>query len=218
MSGHSNMKMANPAVVGLAGFGVTTLLLQFVNLGWMSHGPVFASAVVYGGGVQLLAGFLEFFLGNNFGFVAFSGYGAFWISLALIWYQDGGAGPFESTHKDVALYLIAWTIFTIPLLMVSITKNKALFFIFVTLMIGFICLDIGVYHGISQLIKTAGAVLLVCALGALYLSAALVVNEAFQREILPEGTPFVQIKQRVPSQPLMHDIEQQSTPKKESNA
>ncbi|HCB14750.1 MAG TPA: hypothetical protein DEP36_14450, partial [Gammaproteobacteria bacterium] len=30
----SEQKLGNPAVVGLAGFGLTTLVLQFHNVGW----------------------------------------------------------------------------------------------------------------------------------------------------------------------------------------
>ena len=34
------VKIGNPAVVGLAGFGMTTLILQFHNLGWVAVSPV----------------------------------------------------------------------------------------------------------------------------------------------------------------------------------
>ena len=61
----------NPAVVGLAGFGMTTLLLQFHNLGWCGSGIVFCTALAFGGGAQLIAGFQEFKAGNNFGYSAF---------------------------------------------------------------------------------------------------------------------------------------------------
>jgi uncharacterized protein len=53
------MKNANPAVVGLAGFGMTTLLLQLHNLGLMGFGPVMAMGIIFGGLAQLIAGFQE---------------------------------------------------------------------------------------------------------------------------------------------------------------
>ena len=40
--------MGNPAVVGLAGFGLTTLLLQLHNLGLCGLGPVLCSSGVAG--------------------------------------------------------------------------------------------------------------------------------------------------------------------------
>ena len=33
-------KIGNPAVVGLGGFGMTTLILQFYNLGWVGVCPI----------------------------------------------------------------------------------------------------------------------------------------------------------------------------------
>ena len=41
-------KMGNPAVVGLAGFGLTTLLLQLHNIGICGLGPVLAMGIVFG--------------------------------------------------------------------------------------------------------------------------------------------------------------------------
>ena len=65
-------KLANPAAVGLAGFGLTTLLLQFHNVGWMGMGPVIWVGLIFGGAAQLIAGFQEMKTGNSFGYCAFS--------------------------------------------------------------------------------------------------------------------------------------------------
>ena len=78
-------KLGNPAVVGLAGFGLTTLVLQFHNVGWMpSIGPVVWLGLIFGGTAQLIAGFQEMKTGNSFGYCAFVSYGAFWITLCLM--------------------------------------------------------------------------------------------------------------------------------------
>lgn len=53
------MKNGNPAVVGLAGFGMTTLLLQIHNLGLLEWGPVIAMGIIFGGLAQMIAGFQE---------------------------------------------------------------------------------------------------------------------------------------------------------------
>ena len=74
----------NPGVVGLAGFGLTTMLLQFHNVGWCGVGPIVALAFVFGGLAQMIAGFQEFKCGNNFGYSAFVAYGSFWIALGII--------------------------------------------------------------------------------------------------------------------------------------
>ena len=74
-----NAKLGNPAVVGLAGFGLTTLLLQFHNLGICELGPILVMGFIFGGLAQLIAGLMEQKTGNNFGFAASTSYGAFWI-------------------------------------------------------------------------------------------------------------------------------------------
>ena len=81
----SEKKLANPAVVGLAGFGLTTFILQLHNLGLCGTGVVLAPAFIFGGLAQLIAGFQEQKTGNSFGYSAFVSYGAFWIGLGIIW-------------------------------------------------------------------------------------------------------------------------------------
>ena len=72
----STQKLGNPAVVGLAGFGLTTLLLQIHNICLLGIGPVLAMGFVFGGLAQMIAGFMEQRVGNNFGFSAFVAYGS----------------------------------------------------------------------------------------------------------------------------------------------
>lgn len=55
----STQKIGNPAVVGLAGFGLTTLLLQIHNIGLLGIGPVLSMGLIFGGLAQMIAGFME---------------------------------------------------------------------------------------------------------------------------------------------------------------
>ncbi|HYD65206.1 acetate uptake transporter, partial [Azospirillum sp.] len=86
---HAGPRLGNPAVVGLAGFALSTLLLQFHNVGWVGMGPVVWLGLVFGGGAQFVAGLQEMKTGNNFGYSAFTAYGCFWIALGLM--QIGSA-------------------------------------------------------------------------------------------------------------------------------
>src|SRR5690625_988144 len=79
--------IANPARRGIASFGLTTVILSLVNADILSAeamGVVLALALAYGGGAQLLAGMWEFRTGNTFAAMAFTSYGAFWLSFYLI--------------------------------------------------------------------------------------------------------------------------------------
>ncbi len=185
----SQPKLGNPAVVGLSGFGLTTLVLQFHNLGLCGIGPVFALAVVFGGLAQLVAGFQEQKMGNNFGFCAFTGYGAFWISFAVI-LVGNRYKIFESSTTDVGYFLVAFTLFTLILWVASMKVHKAMFVTFSLLLVGFILLDLA-HFGFPAMTKVAGVELILCALSALYMMAHVIFLDLFGRDVLPVGGPVI---------------------------
>ncbi len=198
-SSASAPKLANPAVVGLAGFGLTTLLLQFHNVGWMGMGPVIWVGLVFGGGAQLIAGLQEMKTGNSFGYCAFTSYGAFWISLCLM-LLGNHFKVFESSHQDVGLFLVGWTLFTVILWIGALRIHGAMATTFTLLLIGFILLDLA-HFGFPGLTKVAGYELMACALAAWYMMARIILNEVFGREVLPAGKPWISAP-AAPSAPL----------------
>lgn len=182
-------KLANPAVVGLAGFGLTTLLLQFHNVGWMGNGPVIWVGLIFGGLVQMIAGFQEMKTGNSFGYCAFTAYGAFWISLCLM-LLGNNFGLFVASKTDVGWFLIAWTLFTVILWIGSMRIHGAMATTFTLLLIGFLLLDVG-HFGDPIYNKIAGYELMGCALAAWYMMARIILNDLFGREILPAGKAWL---------------------------
>ncbi len=191
--------MGNPAVVGLAGFGTTTLLLQFHNLGWCGSGVVFCCALAFGGGAQLLAGLQEFKAGNNFGYSAFSAYGAFWIALALIWLLfDLQSAPntwigahLKVTGQGLGCFLLAYTVYTLIMWVGSFAVHTAMVFTFTTLIIGFIGLDLEILAGMKSIKMFVTLDLILCALGAYYMMAHVIFAQVFGRDVLPVGKPWV---------------------------
>src|SRR5271157_3895353 len=80
-------KPADPGPLGLAGFAMTTSVLSMYNANLVSsvgQPIVLGLALAYGGVAQLLAGMWEFRTGNTFGAVAFTSFGAFWLSFWAI--------------------------------------------------------------------------------------------------------------------------------------
>ena len=78
-------KLANPAPLGLLGFGLTTVLLNLHNAGFFPLDTmILAMGLAYGGLAQVIVGVMEFKKGNTFGMVAFTSYGLFWWSLVGI--------------------------------------------------------------------------------------------------------------------------------------
>lgn len=182
--------LGNPAVVGLGGFGMTTMLLQFHNLGWMGIGPVIWSGFVFGGLGQLIAGLQEQKTGNNFGYAAFVGYGAFWIILcAYLLGSTSGNKMLALTETDLGFFLFGYTLFTVGLWIGSFKISKAMFLTFFTLLIGFILLDL-VFWGHPELKPIAAWDLIVCALCAWYMMFHVIFMGLFGRDVLPVGKPL----------------------------
>ena len=184
-----NIKLGNPAVVGLAGFGLTTLLLQFHTLGLCGLGPVLAMGIIFGGLAQFIAGFMEQKTGNNFGFAAFTSFGAFWMGLGIIW-MCNNFKIYESSPSDLGMYLVAWTLLTAILWVGSLYIHSAMATTFSTLMIGFILLDFG-HLGFPELNAIAAYVLIICALCAWYMMAMIILNDLTGKQLLKAGKPWL---------------------------
>lgn len=182
-------KTGNPAVVGLAGFGMTTILLQFHNLGLCSLGPILAMGLIFGGLAQMIAGFQEQKTGNNFGYSAFVAYGAFWIGLGIIFILNY-LKVYESSAADIGFYLLAWALYTLILLIASFRVHVAMVVTFATLLIGFVLLVIG-HFGYPAMNTIAAYDLLLCALSAWYMMAGIIINDLAGRTVLPFGKPLI---------------------------
>lgn len=179
---------ANPAPLGLCGFGLTTWLLSLINNGTFTGdnvGLVLAMGLAFGGTAQAIAGMFEFSKGNTFGFTAFISYGAFWWSFALLkmFFAENVSADF------VGWYLVAWGVFTLMMFIGTLTKPRALQAIFLALTITFFLLAAGDFTGNISLSHLGGNFGLLTALLAFYLAAAEVINESFGRTVLPIGAP-----------------------------
>ena len=181
--------MIGAGVVGLAGFGITTLLLQFHNVGWCGVGPIVSLAFVFGGMAQLIACYQEFKVGNNFGYSAFVSYGAFWIAIGIIFLLNH-FGIYKSSGTDVGWFLVAWTFYTAILWVAAMRIHGAMAITFTLLLIGFILLDLA-HFGYPALTKVAGYELMACAAAAWYMMAHVIFLQVFGKDILPVGKPWI---------------------------
>src|ERR1700712_4051794 len=121
--------LANPAPLGLFGFGMTTVLLNLHNAGFYEmNSMILAMGLFYGGLAQVIAGILEYKKNNTFGMTAFISYGFFWFSLvALIFLPKMNLIPAPSA-KGMIAYLTMWGIFTGLLFFGTLKINRALQF------------------------------------------------------------------------------------------
>ena len=188
-------KLANPAPLGLLGFGLTTVLLNLHNAGLFPLDTmILAMGLAYGGLAQVIVGIMEFKKGNTFGTVAFSSYGLFWWSLVLLLVLPKTSiftGLNVPTETAMAAYFFMWGLFTFAMFFGTLKNNRALQFVFMSLAILFFMLTIRDLTGNPTLFGTftwnnlTGIEGVICGLSAVYLAIAEVLNEAHQRTVLP---------------------------------
>ena len=184
--------VANPAPLGLAGFGLTTVVLSAINAGLLPReatSAVVPLAFAYGGVAQIIAGILEFKNGNTFGTVAFTSYGLFWWWYAFLLWTIGAGWIKPPAPAGVGITLLMWGVFTLYMWIPTFRTNFAVWSVFLLLWITFFLLaggDLGLGTG-----KAGGWVGLLTGLDAMYASFAEVTNATFGRAVLPLGSPLV---------------------------
>ncbi len=179
---------ANPAPLGLMGFGMTTVLLNLHNSGLFELGAmILAMGHFYGGIAQIIAGLMEWKKGNTFGTVAFTSYGLFWLTLVALLMMPalGLAEPAE--NSAMVAYLVMWGLFTAVMFVATLKMNRALQFVFFSLALLFFLLALGDTTGNAAIKTFAGWEGIICGLSAIYTALAQVLNEVYGRVMLPIG-------------------------------
>ncbi|MEZ4599899.1 MAG: acetate uptake transporter [Syntrophotaleaceae bacterium] len=181
---------ANPAPLGLLGFGMTTVLLNLHNAGFYPLDTmILAMGIFYGGVAQIFAGWMEWRKGNTFATTAFCSYGLFWFSLvALILMPKADIG-IAAPAKDTAMaaYLTMWGLFTAIMFLGTFRLSRALQVVFGSLTVLFFLLAAGDATGNETLTMIAGYEGIFCGFSAIYTGLAQVLNEVNGRQIMPLG-------------------------------
>ncbi|MGV8144012.1 MAG: acetate uptake transporter [Methanothermobacter sp.] len=177
---------ANPAPLGLIAFGLTTVLLNFHNAGFYPlSSMILAMGLAYGGTAQIIAGAMEYKNGNTFATVAFSSYGFFWYSFAILLMLPKMGLATAADTASISAYLIMWGVFTAVMFVGTLKISRGLQVIFATLAILFFLLALGDITGNQTITMIAGYEGILTGLSAMYVGLAEVINETHGREILP---------------------------------
>jgi len=186
------IKVANPAPLGLAGFGLTTVMLSCINAGIMPPeglSAVIPMAFAFGGVAQIIAGVLEYSNGNTFGMVAFTAYGAFWWWFAFLIWTVGAGWIKPPAPVEVGLALALWGFFTLGMWVSTFRSSKAVWTVFLLLWITFFLLAAGEFgHATAKMM--GGYIGILTGIAALYAGFAEVTNGTYGREVIPLGSPF----------------------------
>jgi hypothetical protein len=170
---------APASIVGLCGFGMTTMLagLAIASNGpnWgVANGAVFPMALAFGGSAQFVAGLVMLRRGEIFPGSAFSGFGAFWWAFTLL--ANGSFASFLGTPGPYGImwFMIVWAMFTLSFAINAHYHGPALAFVFWSLLAAFVLLaiDFGTVGAgkvpSNGLWESSGIVTFICGAAAWY--------------------------------------------------
>ena len=180
---------ANPAPLGLLGFGMTTVLLNIHNAGgYELNSMILAMGLAYGGLAQVIAGIMEWKKNNTFGTTAFISYGFFWLSfVAMVVLPKLVPGLAATNSTGLMAYLALWGVFTAVMFIGTLRLNRALQVVFGSLTILFFLLALGDITGNGTITVIAGYEGIICGFSAVYAGLAQVLNEMYKRTVAPLG-------------------------------
>jgi len=191
---------ASPAVIGLTGFGLTTIIAGLTNLpkpygnGFTGNWAIFGMALFFGGLVQLIAGVIGLRKGNLFAGSAFVGYGAFWLAFTYMLTTGldfAGGAPGNSAYYAISAFAFVWTLFTLTFLINSMKHGWGIFFVFLFLFVSFILLTVKFWmFGASDTVSTAqnwatGGMIVLTGLTAWLVATADLTNWNYGRKVIP---------------------------------
>ncbi len=179
---------ANPAPLGLMGFGMTTVLLNIHNAGFYPmNAMILSMGIFYGGLAQVIAGIEEWKKGNTFGATAFTSYGLFWLSLVgnILIPKSPDYSGLATDSFAFAAYLFMWGVFTVFMFIGTLKGSKALSVVFLALAVLFFLLAAGNYLDSTGILTIAGYEGIFTGLAAIYTALGQVLNEAYGKKMVP---------------------------------
>ena len=177
---------ANPAPLGLFGFGMTTVLLNLHNVGlYELNSMILAMGIFYGGIAQIIAGVVEVRKKNTFGAVAFISYGSFWLTLVGLLVLPKAGWVDATSNGAMIAYLLMWGLFTGCMFIGTLKLTRSLQVIFGSLTILFVLLALGDATGSTLIKQIAGIEGILCGFSAFYTAVAQVLNEVYKKTVLP---------------------------------
>ena len=182
---------ANPAPLGLLGFGMTTVLLNLHNAGFYElNSMILGMGIFYGGIAQVIAGIMEWKKKNTFATTAFISYGFFWLTfVTLVVLPKAVTTIVPAKPEAMAAFLGMWGVFTAVMFVGTLKLNRALQFVFGSLTVLFFLLVAVKLTENTALEHFTGYEGIICGLSAIYTGLAQVLNELYGRTVLPLGQP-----------------------------
>ena len=183
-------RTADPGLIGLLGFVIATVAAQLEHLGLQESSPVFWIGAVFGGVVQVTAGMLSYFVGDDFHFIVYNAFGWYWIVVpGFLLGQE--LGIFEVTGGERGLFALTFAILAFAFAFAGAVHNTVLPLTLLSVSAGLGLQAISAFLN-SHVLGVIGSVLLLIASAlATYMLLEKFYWRTLGRRIVPLGRPWI---------------------------
>ncbi len=183
-------RTADPGLIGLLGFVIATVAAQLEHLGFQDASAVFWIGAVFGGIVQVTAGMLSYFNGDNFHFAVYNAFGWYWIVVPGF-LLGGEVGFFEVTGTERGIFALGFAVIALAFAPAGAVHNTVLPVTLLCVSAGLGLQAFGAFST-NQTVSNLGAwVLLVAAALAAYMLAEKFYWLTLGRRVAPLGPPWL---------------------------
>jgi uncharacterized protein len=186
--------LAAPSILGLYGLAGATFMVAAQMTHWFGSTEttiyLVPFAAVFGGLAQFLAGMWAYKARDGVATAVHGMWGAFWMAfglLALVLASGKAAMPAGPQFPELGYWFIVLAAITWVCTAAATAENKALVTVLTFLAAASTINAIGLLAGVEWLMILAGYLFIICAIAAWYTASALMLNEAFGREVWSLG-------------------------------
>lgn len=187
----SQARIGDPGAMGLFGFCVGTTVIAWVLSGWAAMPGSLIAAVpallVFAGVGQFIAGLYAFSRTNSWAGTTMCAYGANNVIVAMfVWMQSGGfIPPTSSNMLLLAVDLFCMGYISLALMVGALRLNVIYVLTTACLVAGYTLPGIQFLGASRELGILGGYFLLAASFFAFYAATAMVINSAWEREMIP---------------------------------
>ena len=186
--------IAAPSILGLYGLAGATFMVAAQMAHWYGSSSttllLVPFAAVFGGLAQFLAGMWAYKARDGVATAVHGMWGAFWMAFGVLGFLIAtGRAPMPTTtlSPELGYWFIVLAVVTWVCMGAAAAENKALVTTLAFLAAGSTITAIALLIGIEGLVILAGYLFIISAIAAWYTGSALMLNEAFGRDVWSLG-------------------------------